>query len=92
MLLFSSHLSLSQNSWSRVCIWFSGSFAGRICILAFQCPLSSFLSNSCIGFLLALLLLLLAILNKEVESNITAVSDETLRLKVSESRAKSLVT
>ena len=35
-------------------------------------------------------LLLLAVLNKEVESNVTAASDETLRLRVCKSRAKSL--
>jgi hypothetical protein len=71
---------------------FSGSFAGRIRTLVFWCPLSRSSSDGCIGLLLALPLLLLAVLNKEVESNVTAASDETLRLRMCKSRAKSQAT
>ena len=62
---------------------------GHLLIGFVQFPLSSSLSNIHISFLLILFLLLLAILNKEVESNITAMFDKTLRLKVSKSKAKS---
>ena len=72
-----------------MCSWFSGSFAGKIHTLVFWCPLSSSSFDRCIGLLLALPLLLLAVLNKKVESNVTAASDETLRLRVGKSRAKS---
>ena len=44
----------------------------------FQFPLSSSSSDSLMVFLLALPLLLLAVLVKKVESNVTAVLDETL--------------
>ena len=83
-LLFSSLLSLSQKIWSGVCNWFSGLFAGRICILVLWHPFSSSLLDGCTRFrfllLPLLLLLLLAILSKKVESNVTIVSDETPRL------------
>ena len=55
-----------------------------ICTLVLRLPLTSSSSDPLIGFLLALPLLLLAVLNKEVESNVTAASDETLRLRAGE--------
>ena len=87
-LLFSSRSSLSQNIWSGMCNWFSGLFAGRIRILMLQRPLSRSSSDGCTNFLVAfplplpLSLLLLAVFDKEVESNVTADADETLRLAI----------
>ena len=97
-LLFSSRLSLSQNIWSGLCSWFSGSFAGRICILVLQCPFNRSSFDGCTNFLVAfplplpLSLLLQAVFDKKVESNVIATSDETLRLGMGRSRAKSLAT
>ena len=89
-LLFSSRSSLSQNIWSGVHSWLSGLLAGRICILVLRRPFNRSLFDGCTNFLVALplpLLLslqLLAIFDKKVESNVTAASDETLRLWVNE--------
>ena len=81
-----------------MCRWFSGSFAGKIRTLVLWCPFNSSSSDRCTKFHFLLLLLplslplLLAILVKKVESNVTTASDETLRLGVYESRARSLAT
>ena len=75
---FSSLSSLSQNTCSGVFAWLSGSFAGMIRTRVFRFPLSSSSSDTLMVFLLALPLLLLAVLVKKVESNVTAVLDETL--------------
>ena len=97
-LLFSSRSSLSQNIWSGLCSWFSGSFAGRIRTLVLQRPFSKSLFDGCTNFLVAfplpllLSLLLLAVFDKKVESNVTTASDETLRLELCERGAKSLAT
>ena len=80
-LSFKVRSSLSQNTWSGVFAWLFGSFAGRIRTLVFRFPLSSSSSDTLIGILMALPLLLLAVLNKEVESNVITTSDETLRLR-----------
>ena len=63
----------------------SGSLAGRIRILVLRRPLKRSSFDGCISFLVALplplllLLRLLAIFDKKVESNVTAMIDETLR-------------
>ena len=58
--------------------WLSGLFAGMIRTRVFRLPLSNSSSDSLMVFLLVLPLLLLAVLVKKVESNVTAVFDETL--------------
>jgi hypothetical protein len=86
--LFSSRSSLSQNIWSGVRSRFSGSFAGRIRILVLRRPFSRSSFDGCTNFLVAfplpllLSLLLLAVFDKKVESNVTAASDETLGLEM----------